>query len=114
MSKIERTFTKQTKDHGELETGSGQVWMDFEPANAATESLIERFLQEIGADYPTRGGCKKLVRVLSDVVMAARSAPTGLVIPPFLAGCIRRIHAAIFSFMAGVMPPMPMFGRSLL
>ncbi len=38
----------------------------------------------------------------------------GVVIPPFLAGCIRRIHAAIFSFMAGVMPPMPMFGRSLL
>lgn len=37
-----------------------------------------------------------------------------LVIPPFLAGCIRRIHAAIFSFCAGVMPPMPMFGRSLL
>lgn len=38
----------------------------------------------------------------------------GRVIPPFLAGCIRRIHAAIFSFWAGVMPPMPMFGRSLL
>ena len=37
-----------------------------------------------------------------------------MVIPPFLAGCMRRIHAAIFSFMAGVMPPMPMFGRSLL
>ena len=36
------------------------------------------------------------------------------VIPPFLARCIRRIHAAIFSFWAGVMPPMPMFGRSLL
>ena len=36
------------------------------------------------------------------------------VIPPFLAGCIRRIHATIFSFWAGVMPPMPMFGRSLL
>ena len=36
------------------------------------------------------------------------------VIPPFLAGCIRRIHTAIFSFCAGVMPPMPMFGRSLL
>ena len=34
--------------------------------------------------------------------------------PPFLTGCIRRIHAAIFSFCAGVMPPMPMFGRSLL
>jgi hypothetical protein len=36
------------------------------------------------------------------------------VIPPFLAGCSRRTYAAIFSFMAGVMPPMPMFGRSLL
>ena len=33
---------------------------------------------------------------------------------PFLTGCIRRIHAAIFSFMAGVMPPMRMLGRSLL
>ena len=27
------------------------------------------------------------------------------VILPFLTGCIRRIHAAIFSFCAGVMPP---------
>ena len=38
----------------------------------------------------------------------------GMVIPPFLMGCTRRIYAAIFSFWAGVMPPMPMFGRSLL
>ena len=36
------------------------------------------------------------------------------VIPPFLAGHIGRIHAAIFSFCAGVMPPMPILGRSLL
>jgi hypothetical protein len=36
------------------------------------------------------------------------------VIPPFLTGCICRTYAAIFSFCAGVMPPMPMFGRSLL
>jgi integrase len=36
------------------------------------------------------------------------------VIPPFLTGCIRRIYAALFSFWAGVMPPMPMLGRSLL
>ena len=35
------------------------------------------------------------------------------VIFPFLAGCGRRIYAAIFSFMAGVMPPMPMLGRLL-
>ena len=37
-----------------------------------------------------------------------------LVIPPFLTGCSRRTHAAIFSFMAGVMPPMAMLGRSLV
>ncbi|EEW23712.1 hypothetical protein Rsw2DRAFT_3363 [Rhodobacter ferrooxidans] len=36
------------------------------------------------------------------------------VIPPFLTGCIRRTYAAIFSFWAGVMPPMPKFGRLLL
>ena len=36
------------------------------------------------------------------------------VIPPFLMGSNRRIQAAVFSFMAGVMPPIPMLGRSLL
>ena len=37
-----------------------------------------------------------------------------MVIPPFLTGCSCRTYAAIFSFWAGVMPPMPIFGRSLL
>jgi hypothetical protein len=36
------------------------------------------------------------------------------VIPPFLTGLSGRIYAASFSFWAGVIPPMPMFGRSLL
>jgi hypothetical protein len=36
------------------------------------------------------------------------------VIPPFLTGFFCRIHAASFSFCIGVMPPMPIFGRSLL
>ena len=35
-------------------------------------------------------------------------------IPPFLTGCGCRTYAAIFGFWAGVMPPMPIFGRSLL
>ena len=39
---------------------------------------------------------------------------TDTVIPPFLMGLSRRIHAAVFSFMAGVIPPIAMFGRSLL
>ena len=37
-----------------------------------------------------------------------------MVIPPFLMGLSRRIYAAVFSFMAGVMPPIAMLGRSLL
>ena len=40
--------------------------------------------------------------------------PVVWVIPPFLMGVSRRIHAAVFSFIAGVMPPMAMLGRSLL
>ena len=36
------------------------------------------------------------------------------VIPPFLRGLGRRIYAAIRSFWAGVIPPLPMLGRSLL
>ena len=36
------------------------------------------------------------------------------VIIPFLVGLQSRAYAACFSFMAGVMPPIPMFGRSLL
>jgi hypothetical protein len=43
-----------------------------------------------------------------------RTMRSRVVIPPFLAGSSRRTHAAIFSFIAGVMPPMPMLGRSLL
>jgi len=39
---------------------------------------------------------------------------SGPVILPVLTGRGRRAHAAIFSFMAGVTPPMPMLGRSLL
>lgn len=36
------------------------------------------------------------------------------VIPPFLQGPGHRIYAAILSFWAGVIPPLPIFGRSLL
>ena len=41
----------------------------------------------------------------------AKRADIALVIIPFLSGRIAGLHAASFSFMAGVMPPMPMFGR---
>ena len=52
-------------------------------------------------------------RVPSLKLAAMDSAGHG-VIPTFLMGSSRRIQAAVFSFMAGVMPPIPMLGRSLL
>ena len=36
------------------------------------------------------------------------------VIIPFLVALQSRVYAACLSFIAGVMPPIPMFGRSLL
>ena len=50
----------------------------------------------------------------SAAIEKAQAMAREWVIPPFLMGSSRRIHAAVFSFIAGVMPPMPMLGRSLL
>jgi len=36
------------------------------------------------------------------------------IILPFLMGLSRRTHTAVFSFIAGVILPMDIFGRSLL
>lgn len=47
-------------------------------------------------------------------IMLCRFPADDVVIIPFLSGLFPRLHAASFSFMAGVIPPMPMFGRSLL
>lgn len=82
MSRLDRKFIKKTKDYGELLMGSGQVWFDFQPANQATEQLVLRLLGEIGLSYPTKGGQRKLVLAMSDVIMAARHAPSRLIIWP--------------------------------
>ncbi|KMK67820.1 hypothetical protein IMCC21224_112695 [Puniceibacterium sp. IMCC21224] len=55
-----------------------------------------------------------LSEVYDNAPMGSQIVPYPEVIPPFLTWCIRRTYAAIFSFWAGVMPPMAMFGRSLL
>ena len=61
---------------------------------------------------------ERAIKMFEDIYARHRYGLTAkvvsLVISPFLTGCIRRTYAAIFSFMAGVMPPMPMLGRSLL
>lgn len=55
-----------------------------------------------------------IVMAITIIDIRRFSALLARVISPFLTGCIRRTYAAIFSFIAGVMPPMPMLGRSLL
>ena len=67
-------------------------------------------------DLKTQG---QVILLYRDILAAALENPvTSLadtpVIPPFLLGSSRRIHAAVFSFIAGVMPPIPILGRSLL
>jgi hypothetical protein len=51
--------------------------------------------------------------VSSELLEGLLDATEHLVIPPFLVGSKSRIYAA-FSFWIGVLPPMPMFGLSLL
>lgn len=55
-----------------------------------------------------------IAAALHPPLWAGRIALPLRVLPPFLTACLCRVYAAIFSFCAGVMPPMPMLGRSLL
>jgi hypothetical protein len=90
-----------------------------EPATDATEAQIDKLLEGLGclSDRPSTN--TKLRVLLSSFLLQAqrlqdRVDRKGGVIPPFLMGLSRRIYAAVFSFMAGVMPPIAMLGRSLL
>lgn len=82
--------------------------------------LAKRSFQVCGTD---RGGAvlfnrllsrARLQQLLNEQSPCIVAMEACAVIPPFLTELHRRIHAAIFSFCAGVMPPMPMLGRSLL
>ncbi len=57
----------------------------------------------------------QIVKLVSNATREiGKTKSAAKVIPPFLVGPSRRIYAAVFSFMAGVMPPIPMLGGSLL
>ena len=53
------------------------------------------------------------IALAEKIMLEAINDELGVIIP-FLSGLVPGLHAASFSFMAGVIPPMPMFGRSLL
>lgn len=67
-----------------------------------------RACQIVGAD-------RTMVPGIARAGHLRRSCARGrAVIIPFLSGLVPGLHTASFSFMAGVIPPMPMFGRWLL
>jgi len=73
-------------------------------------NLVEHIEKIAIADTPSAKAAL-LIRnsyLLADLVISPFS------ISPFSMGSSRRVQAAVFSFLAGVMPPMPMLGRSLL
>ncbi|MDO8883673.1 DUF3489 domain-containing protein [Pseudotabrizicola sp.] len=79
------------------------------PRAGTKQAMLNSLLQR-----PERASIDQIVTATGWNAHSARGLISGVVITPFLTGCIRRTYAAIFSFWAGVMPPMPMFGRSLL
>ena len=64
-------------------------------------------------DYPTQVALDEAGLVNYSLTSTVRLG-SKVVIPPFLMGYSRRIQAAVFSFIARVIPPMSMLGRSLL
>lgn len=84
----------------------GYIWSIY-VGDAFRRRGIALALTNKAVDYLKSIGC-------TTVVIHASDPGEPVVIPPFLTGLSSRNHAAIFSFCAGVMPPMPILGRSLL
>jgi transposase len=98
--------------------GTGAPWADIPARYGPYTTCVNRFNR-----WRTAGHWARILQAVSeayqgDIQMIDSSSirvhQHAAVVPPFLAGCICRTYAAIFSFMAGVMPPIPMLGRSLL
>jgi hypothetical protein len=86
--------------------------------NGNVSELARNWMPSLQAAKDITGSTATLRIALRDHVLQTDETEIAkaedLVIPPFLTGLCNRIHAAIFSFCAGVMPPIPILGRSLL
>ncbi len=104
-AELARLKKRTTSDQGAIRNDLAEV-----------ERGIGRCVDFIMSGDGTSGSVRERLTKLEDQksILQAQLARSAVVIPPFLAGCGCRTYAAIFSFMAGVMPPMPIFGRSLL
>ena len=81
-----------------------------------TEAQIIGMIKEQESGLPTADVCRR--HGLSPASFYKFKAKYGGVIPPFLTGFVFRLHAAccrfLVSFIAGVIPPIAILGRSLL
>ena len=81
-----------------------------------TPELVAHFIKTYEAEITRRqkeaGSIQ--ARLQTQLTAVQRRLEGVLVIPPFLTGLFGRIHAASFNFWAGVIPPIAIFGRSLL
>ena len=103
------SWRRELKHKGLLPEGEAARFLSLPPVQAAPSQSGGEGLTVSGCaawlNRPTSGieTERTLCRVWGGVVPA--------VIPPFLRGLGRRIYAAILSFWAGVMPPLPMLSR---
>ena len=74
-----------------------------------TEEQIVAIIQEYAAGAKVSELCRK--HGMSDATFYKWKAKSN---PPIFEGLVQQNYAAVFSFIAGVMPPIAMLGRSLL
>lgn len=77
-----RDYTVESKQFGTLVKASAEVWIEFEPRDAETYSALKEALLylDLHPDRPTTE--VKMIRCLSDFVMAVKSASNGLICWP--------------------------------
>jgi len=77
-----RDYTIESKQFGTLVKASAEVWIEFEPRDAETYSVLKEalFYLDLHPDRPTTE--VKMIRCLSDFVMAVKSASNGLICWP--------------------------------
>ena len=115
VTKISIDTPEEPAEIGAIERSTSELVIGLVGAVGAGVSTTAKELATLlSRDY---GYGEVTIVKISDIIRANAEkvlVDVPAVISPFLMGLSRRIHAAVFSFIAGVLPPMPMLGLSLL
>jgi hypothetical protein len=79
---VDRNYTFESNQFGTLKRASSEVWIQFEPSDNETYSTLKETILFLGLnpDRPTTE--LKMIRCLSDFVMAVKAASNGLICWP--------------------------------